>query len=222
MRTALTVLALAVATLAVAGEPDPDAAVPWTDTPRAAWPDGVHVSYDVICPTLLTLDADGHVISSTSTGCPDAFVAAIEAAVRKWRTEPLAEWGHAGETTLTVGKTFAWRANVGDSTANDEVDAPTTQTSETFVPTSEVRWTRNTPPSFPLAAQQQGLTEGSCVMRVHVAENGKVVAAEPVDCASPFDVAAREALLKWRAMPVESADGQGVWTKLSLRFRAAQ
>lgn len=218
MNRALAIVALAVGGVAWAQDPD---AVPWTDTPRAAWPDGVHVSYDVICPTVLTLDADGRVIASTSDGCPDAFVKAIEAAVRRWRTKPLAEWGHAGETSLTVAKTFVWRANSGVESQTDEIDAPTTQTTETFVPTTEVRWTRNAQPPFPLAAQQQGLTEGTCVMRVHVAESGKVIAAEALDCASPFDVAARDALLKWRAMPVESADGQGVWTKVSLRFRAA-
>lgn len=76
-------------------------------------------------------------------------------------------------------------------------------------------------PRYPSAPLRQEL-EGSCTIRVHIAANGRVIAAEPVRATHPAFCQAtqRQALRRWRFEPA-TRDGVAVdsWQQHIVEFR---
>lgn len=234
VRAGLTVTcALAIAGATTAAEPasatpdGQDGAVPWIDPPAPSWPARVRITETVTCPSRITLDATGQATAVESPGCPAPFAAVIAEAMPATRTAPLATWGHADAPSITVAKTFQWYPSPSNTPRASQDPSMLTLDAETRMveglpPDTTVRWTRTLAASFPIEAQQQGLTAQTCVMKVLVSAAGKVLDAAPLSCPPPFDAAARASILKWRASPVLVADAEGVWTQATLAFRAGQ
>lgn len=76
-------------------------------------------------------------------------------------------------------------------------------------------------PRYPAALIRQEI-EGSCTIRVHIAANGRVVAAEPVRATHPAfcEATQRQALRRWRFEPA-TRDGVAVesWQQHVVEFR---
>jgi periplasmic protein TonB len=76
-------------------------------------------------------------------------------------------------------------------------------------------------PRYPAGPLRQEL-EGSCTIRVHIAANGRVIAAEPVRATHPAfcEATQRQALRRWRFEPA-TRDGVAVdsWQQHTVEFR---
>lgn len=76
-------------------------------------------------------------------------------------------------------------------------------------------------PRYPSALIRQEV-EGSCTIRVHIAANGRVIAAEPVRATHPAfcEATQRQALSRWRFQPA-TRDGVAVdsWQQHVVEFR---
>jgi len=76
-------------------------------------------------------------------------------------------------------------------------------------------------PRYPSTPLRQEL-EGSCTIRVHIAANGRVIAAEPVRATHPAfcEATQRQALRRWRFQPA-TRDGVAVdsWQQHIVEFR---
>lgn len=76
-------------------------------------------------------------------------------------------------------------------------------------------------PRYPNGLLRREL-EGSCTIRVHIAANGRVIAAEPVRATHPAfcEATQRQALSRWRFEPA-TRDGVAVdsWQQHVVEFR---